>query len=265
MAAHSFWGVRVWPRIGAGGGVAIAELQMRATAGGASLCTGGTALGASNFGLVAANAFDALTSTYWYNGSVVPPNVVLGYEFASPVGVAEMWVRLPGAAATHTGQVFGPGACQPVYSDDGTTWHTALGTAELGALGNDGELAWPVVDAPVQFSSGGFAPRLAGRAWSSPLAHLRAGALWASHDPFYAGPYRIAGTVAVDGSPITPVARRVSLLDARSLHLVRQTWSAPVTGAYAFEGLAAQPYLALAQDHTQLYDPVARDHVVPVP
>lgn len=62
------------------------------------------------------------------------------------------------------------------------------------------------------------------------------------------GGYRIAGTVTELG---VAGKYRVRLFDKVSGRLIRETWSDPVTGAYAFERIAyrAQGYIIVAHDH----------------
>ena len=79
-----------------------------------------------------------------------------------------------------------------------------------------------------------------------------------------AGPYRIAGTVAIAGTPDTPVRRRVRLFVQITGQIVRQTWSNAATGAFEFAGLAQQPYIVLADDYTAIYNAVPADAVLPV-
>jgi hypothetical protein len=85
-------------------------------------------------------------------------------------------------------------------------------------------------------------------------------------DQWWGGLGRIAGTVQIKGSPDRPVARQVRLFDVRTGILVRETWSDPVTGAYAFTGLdPARDYLALAHDHTRQYNAVVADRLTAEP
>lgn len=66
-----------------------AELEFRATAGGASLCTGGTPISSSDFsGRPASNAFDGSGATIW--SSNTGPPMYLGYALASPSVVAQI-------------------------------------------------------------------------------------------------------------------------------------------------------------------------------
>lgn len=74
----------------------------------------------------------------------------------------------------------------------------------------------------------------------------------------------IYGSTAIKGSPNAPARAKVSLLRARDLLLVQQTWSDPATGAYAFHGLdPAEKYTTLAEYPTGDYRAVAADQLTP--
>lgn len=74
----------------------------------------------------------------------------------------------------------------------------------------------------------------------------------------------IYGSTAIKGSPNAPARAKVSLLRARDLMLVQQTWSDPTTGAYAFHGLdPAEKYTTLAEYPTGDYRAVAADQLTP--
>ena len=79
------------------------------------------------------------------------------------------------------------------------------------------------------------------------------------------GAYRVAGTVAIDGTPTTPVHRRVRLLERITYRVVAEQWSDPVTGAFEFRNLANQQYLVVAEDYTRYYNVVTADAITPVP
>jgi hypothetical protein len=103
----------------------LAEIQMSATAGGANLCTGGTASASSTAGPnVAANAFDGSTATVWSSALGSAPDGGSGgwdqwiqYEFATPVTIRE--VRLTSSPAVADSA---PGAFTILSSADGITW-----------------------------------------------------------------------------------------------------------------------------------------------
>lgn len=259
MTARKHWGLLLLPRPGSGSGVAVAEVEMRAAPGGADQCVGGTPGGSTTSGNPAANAFDNAASTLWHHGSA-GSGQRLSYEFATPVEIVEVAITLPGSAATYPGATFGPSAVWLQWSDDGVTWQFGQGATDLSTFGNGQTAVLPVSDAPPVFRlSGGFL-RLAGFVGTSP-AVLAGRALVAR--PADDGPGRIAGTVANDGTPVVPVRRRVRLFDQLSGRLVREVWSEAGTGAFEFGGLALRPYLVVTDDHTRLYDPVARAEVVP--
>ena len=81
----------------------------------------------------------------------------------------------------------------------------------------------------------------------------------------YGGRGRIVGTVKNKGEPSdTPVYRRVRLFKDRDGHCVAETWSDPVTGAYAFENInPAHKYTALSYDHTGQFRAVVADNLTP--
>jgi len=75
------------------------------------------------------------------------------------------------------------------------------------------------------------------------------------------GTLSVSGTVLIEGTPQTPVARRVRLHDHRTGRLVRETWSDPLTGAYAFTGIRAGTFYVVSHDHTLNFNAVIRDRV----
>lgn len=80
------------------------------------------------------------------------------------------------------------------------------------------------------------------------------------HDAADGGGYRVAGVVKVDGTPPTPVRRRVRLFDVQRGRLVRETWSAD-DGTFAFERIRAGEYLVVSDDYSRTYNAVAADRV----
>lgn len=81
----------------------------------------------------------------------------------------------------------------------------------------------------------------------------------------YGGRGRIVGTVKNKGElSDTPVYRRVRLFKDRDGQCVAETWSNPVTGAYAFENInPAHKYTALSYDHTGQFRAVVADNLTP--
>ena len=134
----------------------------------------------------------------------------------------------------------------------------------LGAVGGVGFLP-PLLRTP--------APALARIAASAPVpphSTLSAARLLTARDMEFAGSGTasatgtIYGSTAIKGSPNAPVRAKVSLLRARDLLLVQQTWSDPATGTYAFHGLdPAEKYTTLAEYPTGDRRAVAADQLTP--
>ena len=90
-------------------------------------------------------------------------------------------------------------------------------------------------------------------------------ALTLARDVEFGGSGTIYGTTKTKGSPAnTPTKARVVLLHQRSKQPVRETWSDPVTGAFAFTGIDInQQFLTLAEDAAGNFRPVASSRLVP--
>ena len=88
-----------------------------------------------------------------------------------------------------------------------------------------------------------------------------------ARDMEFGGRASIVGDVGIKGAggaPDTMVKSRVRLLRQRDGLLARETWSNPATGAFAFDGLdESQQFIALAEDSSGVYAPVAADRRVP--
>jgi hypothetical protein len=80
-----------------------------------------------------------------------------------------------------------------------------------------------------------------------------------------AGTYQVGGTIKVDGSPDTPVARLVVLFDQMTLRYLQSTWSNATTGAYQFTHLANKPYMVMSFDYTLNFRAIVADRVTPEP
>ena len=256
MAAHLFWRVLFAWRDG-NRMVQVAEMQMRASVGGANQCSGGVASASAGSVNAPANAFDASTATYWQSDQGASGTRWLQYAFATAVSVEEIAVTWgpssSGVAASAWLQ----------WSDDGLAW--TLLSPFIGCF-DDAPGSTRVVN--------GFAPpsnpHLTGSfsrlptAWpTGPVgARIRGSAL--RHDSVDGGAYGITSTVTIAGTPDAPVARPVYLFTGDSLRLIRSIWSDPVTGAYTFEKLRLQPYVVMARDYTAYYNAVVADRITPV-
>lgn len=74
------------------------------------------------------------------------------------------------------------------------------------------------------------------------------------------GNYQITGTVKV--TPATPAFRKVTLFDSTSRLLIREQWSDPVTGAYAFNNIRPGTFFVVSVDHTNTHNAVIADRLV---
>jgi hypothetical protein len=92
----------------------------------------------------------------------------------------------------------------------------------------------------------------------------RAAPLQLARDVEHGGPGTIYGTTKTKGTPNQPAKARVVLLHQRSKLPVRETWSDPVTGAFAFTGIDTnQQFLTLAEDAEGHFRPVAANRLTP--
>ena len=83
------------------------------------------------------------------------------------------------------------------------------------------------------------------------------------HDTVDGGRHQVAGTVKIDDSPDIPVHRRVRLFEQLTGRLVREMWSDPITGAYAFDHIKLRPYFVITHDHLHNYNAVVADNLAP--
>lgn len=117
MAAHLYWRLNVSVNNGSSG-LAVAELVLRTTPGGAQAATGGTA--SSPQSGAPANAFDGNASTNWNPGFTAGQ---LQYQFASAVDIVEYAITARNDSTLYLGDC--PRAFTLESSDDGTTWAIA--------------------------------------------------------------------------------------------------------------------------------------------
>lgn len=89
--SHLYWRLHV-STTQEGGAPSVGELEMRSTAGGSNLCTGGTPSASSIWSATytADKAFDGTTTTLW---SAAVANSWLQYQFASPVSVGNITIK----------------------------------------------------------------------------------------------------------------------------------------------------------------------------
>ena len=85
-----------------------------------------------------------------------------------------------------------------------------------------------------------------------------------ARDVEHGGPGTIYGTTKTKGTPNQPAKARVVLQHQRSKLPVRETWSDPVTGYFAFTGIdTSQQFLTLAEDAEGHFRPVAANRLTP--
>lgn len=108
------------------------------------------------------------------------------------------------------------------------------------------------------------AVQIAASAPVPPHSTRRTAPLQLARDVEVGGPGTIYGTTKTKGTLNTPTKARVVLLHQRSKLPVRETWSNPVTGAFAFTGIdTAQKFITLAEDANGDYRPVAASQLTP--
>ena len=259
MAAHRYWRCLFQGNSANSYRIELKTLEFRASIGGASIASGGTALSSGTTSGATANLYDGNTATVWQSNAPSDTQVWAGYDFGSAVTVAEVSAVLSATTGLH------PPWGWVQVSDNGSTWEYAFPAWDIGTQS---------ASATVTFS--GFAegspaaPRVAGKhislgdLWpSGPVIQRVAGRL-ARFDFYDGGAYRVAGTLAIDGTPPTPVRRRVRLFERISGRLVREQWSA-TDGTFLFNKIVAGEYIVMADDYTRAYNAVVADAVVAVP
>lgn len=263
MSAHRYWRIHAQCRQFAGGWVfGLAEMECRASPGGANLCVGGTPLApeSSDSGASIANAFDGDAATLY--GRAGFERMRPGYDFGTPVDVGELRLKFGAAGSSRPGSAHSPAQTVVQWSDDGLQWRSMVPVLDLTDVGDAGEAVF-LLSEPAAPTLLPYPARLVGAGASGPVGGFVPGPAW-RHDTADGGPYRVAGTVKIDGTPAVPVARRVRLFDVISGRLVRQVWSG-ADGAFAFENLRAGEYLVVSDDHTRTYNAVAADRVAAAP
>lgn len=138
MAAHLYWRILCTDSVG-GTYASFAEIEMRASAGGADQCVGGVAAADSIFSssFPAASAFDNSLSTLWHSGAGFPHWI--SYAFPAAVDV----VALALTARTSENGVT-PTAFSLQWSDDNVNWTTLFSLSGQGgwASGEQRVFVW---------------------------------------------------------------------------------------------------------------------------
>jgi len=259
MAAHRYWRVYAECRQLSGSFVfGLAGIEMRAAPGGSILTGSGTILTpqATDSSLVPASAFDGDPATLWgRNGHAY---VTPGYDFGTPVDVGEVRVVFGATGSARPGSTYSSALTAIEYSDDGLLWRRLAPLLDLTSIGDGGTAVFLLAEP--EFRTASAILRLAPGVPVVPFRRL--GAL-TRYDPADGGPYRVAGTVVIDGTPATPASRRVRLFDKISGRLVREQWSA-ADGTFEFAKVRVGPWLLVVDDYTLTYEADAATEVLAV-
>ena len=131
FGSHSYWRVNV-TTVQGGAFLNITEVEFRATIGGSTQTTGGTATASSENGShLAGAAFDTILNTFWQTSSGTTG--WLRYQFASPVSVAQVAILAWGSGAVANNS---PKNFTIDYSDNGSSWTTAYTSSTQAAWAN---------------------------------------------------------------------------------------------------------------------------------
>lgn len=118
-----YWRIYITSNTTSTGYASIAEIEMRATAGGVDQCTGGTASASSTLGgAPASSAFDNNPATFWAtsNGGKIPSWI--RYQFPSAVVVSEVTIQARTGGQNDVNQT--PSAFEVQHSSNGVDWTT---------------------------------------------------------------------------------------------------------------------------------------------
>ena len=197
MALSTRWRLYITTSNG-GANVTIAALQMATSVAGADVCTGGTAVADSYYGVgyEANKAFDGITTTRWNNNAISVPGAYLEYQFAGAVDIVEYRIQ-----ASHENPNASPQAWNFEYHN-GASW--------VSAESRSGATGW-VASETRTYVVGGAAPATAAR-----LSQLPVEALVLSDVPIRARISQLPVEALVRSD--VPVRARLSQLPLEVLH-----------------------------------------------
>lgn len=276
MAAHRYWRLYISETNG-GTSAVISELAMAETAGGANVCTGGTASASSvNASQFASLAFDGVVTpaSSWQSAQNlynIGATSWIQYDFnASPRDIVEIKITF----ATGISNVnLAPKAFSLYYSDDNLNWTRQRSWAEqVFAYGETKTYdATPMSSALIN-NRVLFDRKLKDTFAALPQAWyasaVRSNNMVRGRNctrPWrqtpYSGNKRVAGSTTSLG---VPLARRVDLVEQKSGLLVERI-NTPKTGEFEFKELADGTYSLVGVDNTAEQNSVIFAHVAAVP
>ncbi len=126
LGPHLRWRILYSALSGSDSYSAISEVQLRTTAGGASVATGGTATSSTQYSgsYTATQAFDGSLTTSWSSAGGDTTAAWLAYQFATARQIVEIALSVQSTNAGGVRPAQMPGAFSVQYSDDGTNWIT---------------------------------------------------------------------------------------------------------------------------------------------
>lgn len=206
----------------------------------------------------------------------------LRWDMGSAAGVSRLSVeaRIDGVLRLVTASTF-PSLRPGIFIYQSTVrlhslkvWDAPL--APLGTLGfhalqpSQGRGVYTVPEAtPSGLTSSRMTSGIARLDSSVPQAKVKGGAVgyyrgqkvW-RRNVYQGGNGRIVGSVAIKGSPNTPVQRRVRLFNEKTGLLVREVFSDPITGAYEFLYVSMDhKYTVVTFDYDNNYRAVVADNI----
>lgn len=201
-----------------------------------------------------------------YSGSVISLNVngasegQASYSYGNPGGMLRLGFGVFGSATVYypmNGKLDEFSLHQSYLSD--TQVQAMSAAADSGGAADGGT----VFSAPALHTAAS-AAQIAASAPVPPHSTRRTAPLQLARDAEVGGAGTIYGTTKTKGAPNLPTHARVVLLHQRSKLPVRETWSDPVTGNFAFTGIdTTQQFLTLAEDAAGNFRPVAANRLTP--
>lgn len=246
--------------------IMLTSVSMREHAAGPDVLLGATASASSTDALSSpARLNDGDLNTAWFTPFILDAGLVyhwVSFDLGSGGEKEVRQIELRGNNDGSGGVYYMPRTASVFFSNDGLLF-TPLVTLDASIMVPG--VTQVFTDIPVSPSPHRIGP-LYGRLptiWPGPAFVHRVAGYFMVHDMADSGPLSISGTVAIDDTPDIPVRRRVRLHDKPTGRLVRETWSDPVTGAYAFEKLRDGLYYVTAFDHTGNHNAVIKDAIRP--